>query len=143
MTGYVLDTDTISLFAPGRRRPEAADAWFVARSDQLYLSVATVAEILRGIRRLRRRPDDGRADLIQDWFDTVLAAYSERVLPFDLAASRIAGEIDDRAAAKGIAPGFADVVIAATAMRHGFRVVTRNRRHFEAFEVPLIDPSNV
>jgi hypothetical protein len=35
---------------------------------------------------------------------------------------------------------YEDALIAATALEHGFVVVTRNVRHFEPFGVPVLNP---
>lgn len=78
--------------------------------------------------------------MLARWFDTILDAYRDRVLSFDLEAGRIAGQIDERATASGQPRGFPDVAIAATALRHNLLVVTRNLRHFEALGVTCIDP---
>ena len=45
--------------------------------------------------------------------------YGDRILAFDAATARIAGSISDRARGQGHAPGFADIIIAATAQHHG------------------------
>jgi hypothetical protein len=67
-------------------------------------------------------------------------ACGERILPFDLKAATIAGALSDRAAAKGRAPGFADIAIAATAETRALVLLTRNVRNFERLCDPVIDP---
>jgi predicted nucleic acid-binding protein len=37
-------------------------------------------------------------------------------------------------------PGFADIIIAATARHHGLTILSRNPRHFESLGVDVIDP---
>jgi predicted nucleic acid-binding protein len=39
-----------------------------------------------------------------------------------------------------MAPGFADIVIAATARSRGLTIPTRNARHFEPLDVPTLNP---
>jgi predicted nucleic acid-binding protein len=56
------------------------------------------------------------------------------------ATARIAGAMADRARGQGRAPGFADVIIGATAQHHGLTVLSRNRRHMEPLGVAVIDP---
>ena len=70
----------------------------------------------------------------------MLHLYAERVLPFEVRAARIAGNLADQARGTGHAPGFADVAIAATAQLRGFTILTRNIRHFEPLGVPFLDP---
>lgn len=50
MTGWMLDTNILSAFAPGKPTIEPSLAgWFDERSDQLFLSAITAAEIEAGI----------------------------------------------------------------------------------------------
>ncbi|WP_316232409.1 PIN domain-containing protein [Bradyrhizobium sp. SZCCHNR1051] len=66
--------------------------------------------------------------------------YGERILSFDMRAARIAGRLSDRTRGPGQAPGFADIIIAATARRHKLTILSRNLRHFEPLDVPVLDP---
>lgn len=99
-----------------------------------------LAEIAKGIAKLRRTGASARADLLADWLDELERSYADRVLAFDGSAARIAGALDDAATARGRHPGLADVIIAATAQAHGLTVLSANGRHFEALEVPCLDP---
>jgi len=127
----LLDTDVVSLLAPERPpAPDALRGWIEENADRLFLSVVAVAEIERGICKLARSGQQRKARAIEAWFRSVVDAYAERVLPFDIEAARIAGAIDDAAIAKGFNVLFADVAIAATAARHDMAIATRNTRHF-------------
>ena len=70
----------------------------------------------------------------------MLHFYGERVLPFDVSASRVARELTDKARAAGHLPDFADVVIAATVGYHGMTTLTRNLRPFTPLDIPPINP---
>jgi hypothetical protein len=72
--------------------------------------------------------------------DAVLHLYGDRILAFDTSAARLAGELSDRARGQGHAPGFADIIIAATARQHTLTILSRNVRHFEPLGVPVRDP---
>ena len=140
---YLVDTNVLSAGAPGRApRTAALVDWMDAHSDQLFLSAVTVMEIVDGIAGLKRIGATSKAADLTDWLELVLHLYSDRVLPFELAAARLAGELTDRARAAGHSPGFADVAIAATAGCHDLTILTRNLRHFEPLGVPAIDPFN-
>jgi predicted nucleic acid-binding protein len=52
------------------------------------------------------------------------------VLPFDLVVARIHAGLWAQLAAKGTAVGVHDLLIAATAIAAGYRVVTRDGRSF-------------
>ncbi len=141
MRGWLLDTNVLSATGPGKRPlPPEQIAWFRDRADALYFSTITAAEIEAGIARLRRTGSGSRADNLRDWFDRMLAVYSERILPFDLPAALIAGSLGDSAQAIGRHPGFADVAIAAIAKARDLMVVTLNRRHFEPLGIELVNP---
>ena len=60
----------------------------------------------------------------------MLHLYGERVLPFDVAAARLAGKLTDNAHAAGHSPGFADIAIATTVESRSLTVLTHNLRHF-------------
>jgi len=141
MTGWLLDTNVLSALGPGKRPiSDEITIWFEDRTDTLYLSTVTAAEIEAGIAQLRGMGASRRADNLREWFDGILDAYAERVLPFDLPAARIAGKIGDAALAAGRHPGFPDVAIAAIAMSCELVVVTLTRRHFEPLGVAVVDP---
>ena len=138
---YLVDTDVLSVGAPGRsERPAALVEWMDAHSDGLFLSAVTVAEISDGIAKVKRTGSASRASSLGNWLELVLHLYGERVLPFDISAARLAGELTDKARAAGHSPGFADVAIAATAGCHGMTILTRNLRHFTPLDIPAIDP---
>jgi len=138
---FLVDTNVLSMGAPGRSEGAAALAdWLDARSDKLFLSTVTVAEISDGIAKLKRTGALARANHLNDWLDAVLHLYGDRVMPFEVPAARHAGLLMDRARATGQAPGFADLAIAATAGVHGLTVLTRNIRHFAPLDIPAINP---
>ena len=53
------------------------------------------------------------------------------LLDFDLAAARVAGQVKSEIERLGKPTGSFDLLIAATAIRHGATLVTHNTRHFE------------
>jgi predicted nucleic acid-binding protein len=77
---------------------------------------------------------------LKAWWDAVEYLYGDRILPFDLNAATIAGNLSDRAMAKGHAPGFADIAIAAIAEARSHVLLTRNTRHFKPLYEQVIDP---
>lgn len=138
---YLVDTNVLSAAAPGRpAHPAALAAWMSTHSDRLFVSAVTVAEICDGIAKIRRTGSASRAASLHNWLELVLHLYAARVLPFDVAAARVAGALTDRARSAGHAPGFADIAIAATATSRNLIVLTRNLRHFRPLQVPAHDP---
>lgn len=137
---YLVDTNVISAVSPNRPAPTALAEWMDARSASLFLSVVTIAEVEDGIAKLRREKAARRSKDLAQWLDAVLHLYGERILAFDRQAARLAGELSDRARGQGHAPGFADIIIAATARQHKLTILSRNVRHFEPLGVPVLDP---
>lgn len=141
MNGWLLDTNVISAFGPGKRPiPPGTAAWFRAQTEALYLSTISAAELEAGIAKLRRGGSDRRADNLRRWLDSVLDDYADRVLIFDLAAARIAGVLGDAAQADRRYPGFGAIAIAAIARARELVLVTLNRRHFDPLGVEIFDP---
>ena len=138
---YLVDTNVLSAGAPGRQEHSAALVeWMDTRSRELFLSAVTVAEISGGIAKLKRSGSASRATGLGEWLELVLHLYGERILPFDVPAARLAGELVDGERAAGRAPGFADIAIAATAASRGLTILTRNLRHFAPLGVRALDP---
>lgn len=137
---YLVDTNVISAVSPTRPVPAALVEWMDAQSASLYLSVVTIAEVEDGIAKLRREKATRRSKDLAQWLDAVLHLYGDRILAFDTAAARLAGELSDRARGQGHAPGFADIIIGATARQHALTILSRNVRHFEPLGVAVLDP---
>jgi toxin FitB len=140
---YLVDTNVISAATPSRPASAALVEWMDAHSDSLFLSVVTVAEIEDGIAKLRREGATRKSADLAAWLETVLRLYGNRILVFDTPTARIAGAIADRARGQDYAPGFADIMIAATAQHHGLTILSRNRRHFEPLGAAVLDPFGI
>ena len=111
-----------------------------AQSDNLYLSAVSIAEIEDGIAELLREGSRRKANEIRAWFETVLHLYASRILTFDIAVARVTGALSDLARSKGLNPGFADLIIGATAKFHQFTILTANTRHFAPLGLVSINP---
>jgi toxin FitB len=138
---YLVDTNVISAGAPAKSLA-AADLvkWMDAHSSDLYLSAVTVAEIEDGIAKARREQARRKSTDLTAWLEALLHLYGNRILAFDVAAARLAGALSDLARSKGMAPGFADLMIGATARSQGLTILTRNTRHFEPLGLPTLNP---
>jgi predicted nucleic acid-binding protein len=138
---YLVDTNVLSAGAPTNARSMLGLVdWMDRNSERLFLSVVTVTEIEDGIAKSRREGASRKADRLAEWLETLLHLYSARILPLDVSIARVAGKLADQARGSGHAPGFADIVIAATARSRGYTVLTRNVRHFRALDVLVHDP---
>ena len=133
----LLDTCVLSEL----RRPDGIPAVKAAVAEipdeGLYLSVLTVGEIAKGIGLL----GVGRKKkALTSWLSGLETQFGDRILPIDTETARLWGELTARAHKSGIIIPGIDGLIAATALRHGLHVMTRNTRHFEASGVLIIDP---
>jgi predicted nucleic acid-binding protein len=138
---YLVDTNIISVGSPvWEAAPPALVSWMEENSAGLYLSAVTIAEVEDGIAKLRREKASRKAEGLSAWLDALLHLYGERILAFGVQEARIAGALSDEARAKGRSPGFADIIIAATASAHNLTLLTRNQRHFEPLGVKTINP---
>lgn len=134
---YLLDTNVIS--ERTRPRPdERVRAWLRAhRVGETYLSVITLAELEQGILRLG---DTRRGAALQEFLSGVEVQFTGRVLPIDRAVARTWAGMTAQALAAGKPLGYADSLIAATALTYGLTVVTRNVADFEAARVKVVNP---
>lgn len=135
---FVLDTNVISELrraGDGRADPNVL-AWLVAEdANELFISAITVMELEIGVRRVERR-DAAQGAVMRRWLDErVLVEFKDRVLAVDkTVALRCAGlHVPDPRSDR-------DALIAATALVHGFTVVTRNISDFAATGVALLNP---
>ncbi len=110
--------------------------WFSQRpASALFLSVLTLGEIRKGIELL---PDDDRRLKLSDWLEVELPAFfAGRILAVDAAVADRWGRL--HAGARRAMPAV-DGLLAATALTHGLRLVTRNARDFAYTGLDVIDP---
>lgn len=131
---FVLDTNVISAVRRPDRAPQVA-AWLSGKSEQdLFLSVITIGEIERGIRQQERRDPTFAHDL-RIWLDRTILLFSDRLLPFDAEDARIWGRLSAEIGHTG-----ADLMIAASAIRHTATVVTGNVSDFAPTGVRIENP---
>ena len=106
--------------------------------DSLYLSVLTLGELEKGISKLRA---SSRRDRLRTWLTRDLTArFADRLLPVDARVAARWGTLTGDAEKRGEPLPVIDSFIAATALEHGFHVVTRNVSDFERCGVICVDP---
>ena len=108
--------------------------------SDLFVSVITLGEIAKGIALL---DESKRKRALRDWLETLEQQYGERILPLDLETVRIWGEVTAKAQRAGKVVAAGDGLIAATAIRYGLHVMTRNVDDFLPTGVLLINPWDV
>lgn len=131
---YILDTNVISAVRRPDRAPQVA-AWLRGKAEQeLFLSVITLGEIERGIRQQEARDPMFASDL-RMWLDRTVLLFSDRLLAFEAEDARIWGRLSAEIGHNG-----ADLMIAASALRHGAIVVTGNISDFTPTGAALENP---
>jgi toxin FitB len=106
-------------------------------SDVLFLSVITIGEITKGVALL---PDGRKKRQLGTWLLGLSHQFADRILPLDQETAEIWGQSSATGQQKGFTIPAADGLIAATALRHGLFVATRNTPHFEAAGARVINP---
>jgi toxin FitB len=139
--GFLLNTNVPSEMTRIRPAPQV-ERWLDEADDsQLFLSVLSIAEILRAITRL---PASKRRNQLQQWLDETLRPWFEdRILPVTQPIAERLGRLAGERDLKGLTLPVPDGLIAATALEHDLTIVTRNMKNFEGLGVPLINPWEV
>ncbi len=138
---FVVDTNVISAAAPTKSSKHVALLdWMERNSESLFVSVVTIAEVEDGIAKAAREGAKRKASALAEWLETLLHLYSSRILVLDASVARVVGRLSDLARGRGHDPGFADLIIAATALTRGYAVLTRNLRHFSIVDVRAHNP---
>lgn len=133
---FILDTNVISELRQGKpKQSPDVRAWAATQpGGKLFLSAISILELEIGILALERRtPPQGAA--LRIWLAGVRSAFAGRILPFtdNTATVCAALHVPDPRSER-------DAMIAATAIEHGFTVVTRNVKDFAHTGVSLINP---
>lgn len=133
---FLLDTNVISELRHGKpNQSSQVRQWAAQQSTgRLFLSAITILELEQGILALERRtPPQGSA--LRIWLTGVRDVFAGRVLPFTDQSATICASLhvpNPRSER--------DAMIAATAIEHGFTVVTRNTQDFVNTGVLLLNP---
>jgi len=126
--GLILDSSVV--VAAQRQRETVAQLLrrivTTAGDQRVALSAVGLTELVHAIHRAsnpvhRQNHESFIADLLTDM----------EVVPYAKATALLAGKIDGEQRAQGVTVPFADLLIGATALEHGYAVATVNLRHFQ------------
>ena len=132
---YLLDTNVVSELV--KRRPSSAvTAWFETIPDAaLHLSVISLGEIRQGVEALR---NGAKKERLRLWLEQDLPAWFEdRLLPVSATVADRWGRL---LADAGRPIPAIDSLLAATALHHELRLVTRNVRDFRFPGLEVVNP---
>ena len=125
---YLLDTNVVSELTRSRPNTKVL-AWLRSLpTEEQFLSVLSVGEIRNGVERL----DDARKrEKLRLWLERDLAdRFGDRLLAVTAAVAGRWGRL--RAEVRHSVPTV-DSLLAATALHHDLRLVTRNERDFAGY----------
>jgi len=133
---FLLDTCVLSELTRPRPNPNVVGWFETQESAALFVSVLTVGEIEKGIAAL---PTGRKKVALSGWLATLRSTYGDRLLPIDAAITAIWGRTVARVEREGGTLAVVDGLIAATALHHGYTVVTRNVGDFQKTGVALLN----
>ncbi len=144
MSGFLLDTNVISMLSPSRAEASAEFLEWLERMDsdgKVFLSVVVVHEIEKGIALLEHKGATAKAAGLRVWLAGLIATYDDKIIPIDATAAALAGQLEARAIMAGQEPGMADAAIAGIAKAQNLMIVTHNMKHFLPFGVGVVTPN--
>ena len=109
--------------------------WLRRNEMSLAVDPVVLGEIRFGILLL---PPGARRVRLERWFDEGVRTIE--CLPWDAATGLRWAELLANLRARGLAMPVKDSFVAATALAHGLRLATLNRRDFEPSGVELVEP---
>lgn len=135
---YLLDTNVVSELRKidAGRADRQVTRWANGVDvSELFLSALTLEELERGMLLAERR-DRRKGEMLRTWLEAkLLPAFEERILAVDASVARRCAALHVPNPRSPI-----DALIAATALVHGLKVVTRNVAHFAPTGVEVVNP---
>lgn len=132
---YLLDTNILSETV--RAHPQASVKKWLQESqpETLFISVLTLGEIRRGIEKLN---DSKRRTHLVSWLEhDLLNWFGANILPIDLEVAERWGFIT---ASTNHHSNVIDTLLAATALTHNLKMVTRNVKDFHIPGLEIFNP---
>jgi len=131
---YLVDANVLSeptKPAPSRKVID----WLSANERTLVVDSIVLGELYIGILAL---PPGRKRRQLEQWFDALMQTIE--CLPWDATVSRRWAKLVVDLKRKGETMPLLDGMIAATALRHGLTIATRNTRDFKKAGLKVFDP---
>jgi predicted nucleic acid-binding protein len=133
----LLDTCVVSELRLTNPNPTVVQSVSRFPQDDVFLSVITMGEIQKGFSLL---PEGRKRRDLDLWFAGLQTRFAGQILSIDLDTAIIWGQLSASTRLGRQRILAADLLIAASAIRHGLQVMTRNSRHFEASGALVVNP---
>ncbi len=134
----LLDTCVISELVSKKPNPKVIEYVDLLDPEDVYLSVITIGEIVKGIEKL---PRSRRKTDLYNWLkDDLLVRFEGNVVALDTEVLIEWGALTARLESVGKTMPAIDSLIAATALAKGMILVTRNASDFEDAKVEIVNP---
>jgi predicted nucleic acid-binding protein len=136
---YLIDTCIISEFV--KRKPNNhVRNWFNQQQEaHLFLSAISVAEIKKGIYKIKPSQPE-RALKLQNWLYTLELSFSQRILPINGDVLEQWAQLSASMERQGHTLSVMDSLIAATAHHYDLTIATRNVDDFNLLPLIVINP---
>jgi tRNA(fMet)-specific endonuclease VapC len=137
---YLLDTCVISELVAKNPDPHAVAFVDSLEPDDVFLSVITIGEIVKGIEKLPRLK---RKQELHAWLqEDLLVRFDGRIIPLDTDVLMDWGKLTAHSEAAGKPMPAIDSLIAATVLVYDLALITRNVSDFEAAGIEIVNPWN-
>ncbi len=134
---YLLDTNVVS--ESRKKIPDPnVQHWLESQPVSIqHISVISLGELLQGAKRAKT--PEQRASL-ENWLERLETRFEGRVLSVDSAVMQVWADVTATAINRGQTAPLMDSLIAATAIRYGLILVTRNTQDVKALGVKVLNP---
>ena len=132
-----LDTNVVSEVRRSNADPLVVRRLRALDPQDTYISVVTGGELVYGAKRL---PAGVRRRDLEAWIASLQQGYAARILNVDVETANPWGELTATVQAAGRLLEPQDGLIAATTLRHGLRLTTRNIKDFATTGILLNNP---
>lgn len=139
---YLLDTCVLSECVKKAPNIQVVQWINEQQPSQLFLSSITIAEIKKGLYKIKHIQPQ-RFQKLEQWLYTIEVKFLHRILPITEDILDKWAEISADAELQGNKLAVMDSLIAATAHQHQLVLVTRNVDDFKATPIKIINPYSV